>query len=94
MPINEYDLGDVVVLSAAFTVGGAGTDPTSVVCRVKQPDGVVETPTVVPGTPNDGLYTAAFTPDQEGHHYYRWEGTGAAQSAGEGEFVVRVSRVL
>jgi hypothetical protein len=90
---NVFDIGDGVILAAAFTdADGAAINPTTVVCRVKNPAGTVTTPTVA--HPATGSYTATFVTAVAGRHAYRWEGTGAATAAGERGFRVRDSEVI
>jgi len=89
--VNTYDVGDVAVVTAMFTVSGTLTDPTAVTLRVRKPDG---TTAVVTNTRTSlGLFTANITIDASGVWYYRWLGTGSAAAAEEGTFRVRTQRV-
>jgi hypothetical protein len=97
--MNTYDVGDLVRIDATFTVDATATDPTTVICRVKAPDGTVSAKTY--GTDAEvvkestaGVYHLDIDITQRGTWRYRWEGTGAAQGAEEGRFDVRRSGVL
>jgi hypothetical protein len=94
---NEYDTGDIVILDVTFQARDSGgvlvpTDPTTVVCSVKAPNGTVTTPAPVKDT--TGVYHVDVDVTLSGTYHYRWEGTGAAQGAEEGRFYVRPSGVL
>jgi hypothetical protein len=90
-----YDIGDDVILTGSFTtlVDGVDTptDPSTVTCKVRKPDGSEET--IAPVHRSTGVYDATFTPTSSGEHWYRFEGTGAAKAAGEEYFTVRRRRV-
>lgn len=91
MAISSYDVGDLVQLTASFSVGGVATDPTSVVCTIISPLSVVTT--LATTQDSTGNYHAQFdlTGAVAGIWTYRWEGTGAAQAAEEARFYVRES---
>lgn len=88
-----YNIGDIVRVTAFFTIDGVATDPSSgPTCKYKDP-----TPTTVSKTyPGDaeivkdatGRYHRDITIDQSGTWYYNWAGTGTAQGAEEGSFEV------
>jgi hypothetical protein len=92
MTTNLYDVNDLVTLDLAVAVADVATDPTTVVCRVKAPDGTVTTPTPIKDA--TGAYHVDVDATQHGTYRYRWEGTGAAQGAEEGRFDVRRSGVV
>lgn len=91
--VNEYDPGDVVRVTAAFTVGGTATDPTAVTFRLREPDGTATE--YVYGTdaelekPSTGNYRVDWPVDQEGWHYFSFTGTGDAPAMEQGEFYSR-----
>lgn len=95
--MNSYDKGDLVRISAAFTnVSSVATDPSTIVCRVRRPQGSITLYTygtdaalVKSGT---GNYYVDLTTDQSGVWYYRFEGTGAVVQAEEDSFFVEVSQ--
>ncbi len=87
--MRSYDLGDVVILTAAFTVQGTPAAPDTVTIRIRAPSGAITT--LFPGVSSAGVYTDEFVPSESGRHYYRVEGTGAAQAAEEASFIVRPS---
>ena len=94
--INVYDIGDLVRLAVTFQDATCtDQDPSSILVRVKAPDGtvtVLNSPTVVKDAV--GQYHADFSVTEAGYYYYRWEGTGTLQAAGEVAFRVRESRIL
>lgn len=71
------------------------TDPTTVTLKVKGPSGATDSYVYSSGDVTKdyvGVYSKALTLSSAGTYYYRWEGTGAAQTAGEGQFSVRPSQ--
>jgi hypothetical protein len=88
---NKYDIGDVVVIEATFTVDGAETAPTSRECRIKKPDGTVISVTLMEVSP--GVYEAEFSPLVAGSYKYRVTGFGAAAASEEHSFTVRSRQV-
>ena len=92
MSMSSYVPGDRVRLSAAFTVGSVATDPTSVTCIVRAPDGT-ETTYSSPAKDSVGNYHVDhdLTAAKAGVYAQRWTGTGACQAAMEAEFFVQAS---
>ena len=92
MSMSSYVPGDRVRLSAAFTVGSVATDPTTVVCVVRAPDGT-ETTYNAPTHDSTGNYHVDhdLTAAKAGVYAQRWTGTGACQAAMEAEFFVQAS---
>lgn len=89
---NIYDVGDQVVLQGTFkNRAGANTDPTTVVCRLTKPAGT--TSTLSTTNPSVGVFEALHVADEEGDHWYRFEGTAGLRAAGEEMFHVRDRRV-
>lgn len=88
----EYDIGDVAVLRATFTIDDVLTTPTTATLVVLLPDGTTTSPT--PTTPSTGVKRAEVPITMSGNWHYRWVGTGAAAGAAEGVLVVRRSSVL
>lgn len=90
---NHYMLGNVIRLTATFTVSSVATDPSPTpVCTVKLPDETTSTPSVTRTA--TGIYTADFTSTQAGKHSYRWAGEGSAKAAAEGSFYIDDSDVI
>lgn len=86
--MTKFDIGDSVRLTATFTnLAGSLTNPTTVVCTIRRPDG--NSSTLSNSTSSTGVYTADVTVDQSGEWNYRWSGTGALVVAEEGSFYVR-----
>jgi hypothetical protein len=95
MSSNTYEKGDLVRLSAIFSVSGTATDPDSVTVKVKGPD-KVEVPKVYGSDAevvrdSAGNYHYDLTVDQFGRWFYRWEGTGAVEVAKDGHLFVKHS---
>ena len=96
---TDYDIGDLVRLSATFTnTAGAVTDPTATTCSIRVPSGTVTTHTY--GVSADlvrdstGLFHLDYSPTVEGIHNYRFVGTGACQTAEEKPFYIRPLRTV
>lgn len=99
MPINRYDLGDVVRLSGAFaeedgTENGTPVDPSTITCKVMKPTGA----TIVynfgaAGMIRDsvGNFHVDVDADVSGMWRWRWESTGSGKASGEGQFWVEHS---
>lgn len=94
MAINNYTLGNVVRLSAAFTVSGNATDPTAVTLKVRSPGGTISTYTYAAdiSKSSTGNYYKDVTPGSEGRWYYQWTGTGTCPAVEEGVFVIDPSQ--
>jgi hypothetical protein len=87
----NYLLGNTVLMRGTFfDEEGAPIDPTTVICRVSNPQGAV---TALSGgaviRESQGRYRAQIVPDQAGLWTYRFEGAGAVQAAAEREFWIR-----
>ena len=83
-----FTKGDVVRIIATFTDSqGNLTDPTSVTATVRAPNGTVTTPTAT--KVSTGVYRADVATNASGPWLYRFESTGSAQAAAEGEFHTR-----
>lgn len=92
MAINTYDIGDLVRVDGAFAVGGVATDPTTITLKVLPPGGDLLTYTYAAGEitkSGAGVYYKDIPITAAGTWYYRWLGTGAVVSGGEGYFYVR-----
>lgn len=93
--MNTYDIGDDVRLSVAFRVSNVLTDPTTVICKVKDPNNIVTTYTYGVGSDivhsSTGNYYVDHPVTIRGTHFVRWEGTGTANGAEESTFFVRES---
>ena len=93
-----YDVGDKIRCSVRFaTIAGVDTDPTAVVFKWLDPSGNAASDTY--GDPGSlvvrdsaGNYHRDVSIDEEGQWFYRWEGTGAIQGAGEKSFLIRDSK--
>lgn len=91
---HHYDIGDRVHLTAKFTVGGVNTDPTAVLVRTKDPSGNITVYTLALGTVTKtgvGLYYRDISIDESGDWFYRWEGTGAVETADEAQIIAEQS---
>lgn len=99
MAKNTYDRGDKVRLKATVRdSAGALVDPTSIVLRVRDPGQALGSPTLYSGgsivKDSVGLYHCDVDVNLAGTWRYRWESTGGAIAAEEGEFEVRASGVI
>src|SRR4030042_1401554 len=91
---NTYEIGDKVRIKATFTVSSVKTDPTTITLRVKDPSGIITVYTYVGGTITKdatGMYHRDISITQSGEWFYRWEGTGAVETADEAYLVVENS---
>lgn len=88
--VATYHIGDLRRLTAAFSVGGVATDPTTLSFTMRAPDGTVTTYVYASDAElvrdSAGAFHVDWPVAQAGRHSYRFAGTGAAQEAGEGEF--------
>lgn len=99
--INHYDIGDLWVPQATFTVGGVNTDPTNLTVRQQAPDGtetVVASSVLVSGltsvtTPVAKTATGVFKLNpgisltSSGYWFVRFEGAGAVLATEEQQAV-------
>jgi len=89
----SYDRGDLVRITATFTVNDVVTDPASVYLYLRAPDGTLTTLQYgVDGSVvkvSTGVYRYDYSATTRGDVYYRWSGTGAAQAAEQGAFYVQ-----
>lgn len=82
---NSYAVGTLVTLTGTFKdLAGTLTDPSTVECEVKTPDGEVTALSVT--RVSLGVYNATFTPVLIGGHSYKFQGTGACQVAAFSSF--------
>lgn len=92
--MSAYAKGQSVKLTASFTdSAGAAANPTTVTCKVEEPDGTetsytsVSTPAIT--NPATGSYQLILSTDQSGMFSYRWTGTtGTTTPVVEGQFHV------
>lgn len=94
--INVYDIGDLVrVTGELATLGGVAVDPTTLVCKIKDPAGVTTTytygTTAFPVRVDTGEYYLDVTPTVPGDYHYQFHSTGTGQAMDEGTFRVRES---
>lgn len=92
-----YQRGQSVKLTCAFTdSAGAAANPTTVTCKVEEPDktetsySAISTPAIT--NPTTGTYQLIIAPDQSGNHTVRWQGvTGDTVAVDEEQFHVLLS---
>lgn len=89
--MGVYWQGQSIELTGTFTdADGAPSNPSSVTCSVRAPDGTettYEPPAVT--NPETGSFQVVIPTDQPGVWSYRWEGeTGAETPATERTFTV------
>lgn len=86
-------IGDLYRVTATFkNTAGTPTNPTTVVFRLRKPDGVETTPAAV--SDGAGVYYYDIAIDQVGAWGYAFVGTGAVTAAEPGEFYVTRSEVV
>lgn len=93
---NTYQIGQRPILTGTFKdENGTLADPTTVVCKVKDPAGTETTYAVADGitNPSTGVYEFELPEalSQAGRWYYRFDGTGALDAGGEADFMVETS---
>lgn len=95
--------GNTVPLYGRFSnAAGAPTDPTTLVLRVKKPDGTLQVyrqPTPGPGElaltkESTGVWYGDYAATIPGVTYFRWEVTGAVAGADEDYLYVDPSSVV
>lgn len=92
-----YQRGQTVKLSCSFTdANGAAANPTTVTCKVEEPDKTettytsISTPAIT--NPSTGTFQLIIAPDQSGNHTVRWTGTtGDTVAVDEEQFHVLLS---
>ena len=93
MTINTYDIGDRVILSAAFEVADVATDPTATSFVVRPAGGQAVTYTLGSDDrverDSAGVFTCWVEPDRHGDWHWAAVGTGPAKGAEERIFRVR-----
>lgn len=92
---GEYDIGDGVRLSIAFTVNDVATDPTTITLKTKDPTPTTTTYTYALAEvtkDSTGNYHKDITVSTSGTWYYRWIGTGTVIAATEDIFYVKLSQ--
>lgn len=94
-----YDIDDIAQLKGSFfdITGTIPTDPSTITCYVKTPDGITHEYTYAASQVQKqsiGVYYYNFQITQSGIHYYRFVGTGSCQAGGEQSFSVSPSRII
>ena len=94
--VKQYVNGSLVKLVATFTDDtDVHVDPDTVTVKVKLlGSATIDTPAVVKDT--TGVYHSLYSTigKAAGPYYYRWEGVGTVQAAGEGRFTLLPSKVV
>jgi hypothetical protein len=94
--LSRYTKGQVVVVTASFSVDGELDDPTTVTFKVKDPSGNVGT--FVYGIDPEvtrvslGVYKTEIECDESGDFWYRIEADGSVIDATEKTFTVANSQ--
>jgi hypothetical protein len=87
--MNQYSANTLVRLSAAIaTIAGAAIDPSDVTMKVKLPDNSISDQSANVVKDSIGNYHVDYLPTQTGTYTYEWIGTGDAQVAKIGQFLV------
>lgn len=94
--MNIFSVGSMIRLSVGLQdIDGAAADPTAMTFRIRNPAGTVTTyewqsdAELVRGA--EGEFWVDWPVEMPGTHVYRWESTGAAQTAAEQAFTARAS---
>ncbi len=94
MTTPAHDIGDLRRLSVLFKdLNDVATDPTTIIFKIREPDGVLTTFTF--GVDAElvkvatGSYHLDFAITKTGRHAWRFEGTGSLQAAEGAEFFAR-----
>ena len=93
---GSYDIGDLVTLTATFTVATVATDPTTISLVIEDPSANEVTYTYALGEitkSGTGIYTKNISIDEHGVWRYKFTGTGTCQAVEEGQFFVKQSRI-
>ena len=92
--MNTYQPGNMVTMSVAFTNNAtppAAVDPTNIMLRVTDPNGVETDYTYALALViknSVGNYSKQLEVLTQGYWNYRWEGTGVVIAASETRFLV------
>jgi len=95
---NAYKNKNTIRLSAAFSLSGTATDPTTGAFKIRRPNGVEIS--YVYGTDvqlvkaSTGNYYVDWLLGLAGVHYYGFVGTGACAAADEASFEVKENKVI
>lgn len=90
---GPYDVGDRVIIEGEVIVEGSLTNLSNPEWIVRKPSEDLLDPAAVLANPSTGSYTGIIDlVDESGRWYYRLEGTGLVQGAGEAWFDVRPRR--
>jgi len=98
-PLDQpFDVGNIVVCSALFTVNSSGApiDPGDVTIRIRSPNGTINSFDNSTGVVRDsvGAYHYNLLISEYGVYSYRFEGTSPAVAAGDSYFQVAASPTL
>jgi len=91
VPAQRLYPGSQVQVTCDFYMNDALTDPSTVTLKTMKPDGTISTYTWAGGTVTRaaaGQFYRDVTLDAEGLWLFRWESTGNAAGADEGEIHV------
>lgn len=84
---NSYLIGNQIRISVSFKdYNGTLSDPTSVVLKIKTPDGSQVSPSVTKDS--IGKYHCDYEPLKVGEYCYRFEATGSVVAASQDKFTV------
>jgi hypothetical protein len=84
MAIQQCAVGQLVRVTATFTVGSTPTNPGTVTATVKDPTGALTNPSATNG--GTGIYTVDVTPAMKGRYVVRLVGTSPVVAAAEVQF--------
>ena len=88
--MNIYTASTLIQLTGSFvsTATGSAVVPSTVVCRVTDPTGLITDISSTVTNPSTGVYNATYTPLLLGMYQYEFIGSGSVQVAHAGQFLV------
>ncbi len=93
MTTESFNIGDKEKFEARFSDdSGNPKNPTTVIATLREPDGVISTPTAT--NAGTGLFTVDVEFTKTGRHHLEIAGTGDVVSAEEIDFYVKVRNAI
>jgi uncharacterized protein YfaS (alpha-2-macroglobulin family) len=87
--MNQYTSNTLIRISVVIqTADGTAIDPGALTFKVKKPDGTIEDKSADIVHDSTGHDHVDYLPVDNGTYTYQWVGTGAAQVAKQGKFIV------
>ncbi len=91
--INKYHINSSIRVKATFSLEGVETDPTSVILKIMNPNGDINSYDAGDLVhPSDGYYYKEILSDIVGDWWYEFTGTGAVNAAEENHYIISHSK--